>query len=196
MDTIGTTMTEGLSERGWDMQVIGIDLLSARMMATDPSTGEWCELDILEEAFGGPPESTPYGPVLALDDVIGTKVRALAGRDLPTRPDRHSRGVRSALECRVGSSGPTACPRRRLQPRRLKARLDGAEWYDDQASADYGLSEEDIAHLRAWAQAWSDDINRRLYQAVIDEDDLPYVVACRRDLAACTVWSANHGDGR
>jgi hypothetical protein len=53
----------------------------------------------------------------------------------------------------------------------LKARLDGAEWYDDEAFAEYGLYEKDIAHLRAWAQAWSDDINRRLYQVVIDEDD-------------------------
>ena len=114
MDAIVAVMTEGLTERGWDMQILGIDPLSARMMATDPSTG--VELEAL-------------------------------GR-------RHAREGDFSLED-------------------LKARLDGAEWYDGQAFADYGLSEEDIAHLRAWAQAWSDDINRRLYQAVIDEEDPP-----------------------
>jgi len=45
-----------------------------------PATGEQCELDILREVFSQVPEITPYGPVLALYDVIGTKVRALAGR--------------------------------------------------------------------------------------------------------------------
>jgi hypothetical protein len=53
----------------------------------------------------------------------------------------------------------------------LKARLDGAEWYDDQAFAEYGLTKEDIAILRAWAQAWSDDINRRTHAMNLDEDD-------------------------
>jgi hypothetical protein len=38
----------------------------------------------------------------------------------------------------------------------LKARLDGAEWYDDQAFAEYGLSAEQITDLRGWAQASAD----------------------------------------
>jgi hypothetical protein len=151
MDAIVVAMTEGLTSRG--------------------CTGEWCELDILKEAFGGPPENTPYGPVLALDDVIGTKVRALADRGLPrdlidihaasaqrSNVELEALGRRHAREGDFGLEG-------------LKARLDGAEWYDDEAFAEYGLYEKDIAHLRAWAQAWSDDINRRLYQVVIDEDD-------------------------
>jgi hypothetical protein len=65
------------------MCIIGVDPRSARMTATDPATGEACELDILKEVFNQPPAVTPYGPVLALYDVIGTKVRALAGRGLP-----------------------------------------------------------------------------------------------------------------
>jgi hypothetical protein len=43
------------------------------MTAADPDTGEQCELDILREIFSRPPAVTPYGPVLALYDVIGTK---------------------------------------------------------------------------------------------------------------------------
>ena len=52
----------------------------------------------------------------------------------------------------------------------LKSRLDGADWYDDQAFADYGLTDHEISELRRWAQSWSDDINRRLY-AELDVDD-------------------------
>ena len=47
----------------------------------------------------------------------------------------------------------------------------------DQAFTEYGLTDQEIADLRRWAQAWSDDINRRLYAeaavegAVEDEGD-------------------------
>jgi hypothetical protein len=79
MEDITATVVAGLTGRGWEMSIIGVDPRSARMMATDPATGEQCELDILREVFSQTPETTPYGPVLALYDVIGTKVRALAG---------------------------------------------------------------------------------------------------------------------
>jgi hypothetical protein len=55
----------------------------------------------------------------------------------------------------------------------LKMKLDGASWYDDQAFAEYGLTEGDIAGLRRWAQDWSDDINQRIYGMRLEEDDLP-----------------------
>jgi hypothetical protein len=45
------------------------------------------------------------------------------------------------------------------------------EWYDDQAFAEYGLSAEQIAHLRMWAQGWADDINQRIYRDTLDEED-------------------------
>jgi hypothetical protein len=103
MGTIAAAMMEGLTERGWEMDVIGIDPLSARLMATDPRTGQRCEFDILKEAFGRPPERTPYGLVLALDDVIGTKVRALAGRGLP-RDLIDMRGIAYPFNARTRSA--------------------------------------------------------------------------------------------
>src|ERR1700723_2790076 len=45
----------GLTARGWDMCMIGVDPRSARMTATDPATGEQCALDILKEVFNQPP---------------------------------------------------------------------------------------------------------------------------------------------
>jgi hypothetical protein len=83
MEDIAAAIVAGLTARGWDIYIIGVDPRSARMTATDPATGKQCELDILKEVFNQPPAVTPYGPVLALYDVIGTKVRALAGRGLP-----------------------------------------------------------------------------------------------------------------
>ncbi len=50
--------------------------------------------------------------------------------------------------------------------------LDGADWYDDQAFAEYGLTAQEINSLRCWAQSWSDDINRRLYaETYVDDED-------------------------
>jgi hypothetical protein len=54
----------------------------------------------------------------------------------------------------------------------LKFRLDGADWYDDQAFTEYGLTTQEISDLRHWAQSWSDDINRRLYtETYVDGED-------------------------
>ena len=53
----------------------------------------------------------------------------------------------------------------------LKARLEGAEWYDDQAFAEYGLSAEEITDLRLWALAWAEDILRRTIADAYEEDE-------------------------
>src|ERR1700685_2446457 len=63
----------GLTARGWDIHIVGVAPRSARVTATDPATGEQCELDILKEVFNPPPAITPYGPVPALYDAIRTK---------------------------------------------------------------------------------------------------------------------------
>jgi hypothetical protein len=47
-------------------------------------------------------------------------------------------------------------------------RLAGAEWYDDEEFAAYGLTESETSRLRAWAQQWANDLNQRLGA---DEDD-------------------------
>lgn len=78
MDEITRTVSDGLALRGWQVRQIETSPLSGRLIAADPTTGEECEIDILKEAFWSPPTTTELGPVLALDDVIGTKVRALA----------------------------------------------------------------------------------------------------------------------
>jgi len=171
MEDITATVVAGLTRRGWDMSIIGVDPRSARMMATDPATGEQCELDILREVFSQTPETTPYGPVLALYDVIGTKVRALAGRGLPRDLIDIHAASQLCSNTELESLGRRHAWDEQFSVGELKARLDGAEWYDDQAFAEYGLSAERIADLRRWAQEWADDINWRIYRDTLDEGE-------------------------
>jgi hypothetical protein len=171
MEDIAADIASGLMARGWDMRIIGVDPRSARMTATDPATGEQCELDILREVFNQPPDVTPYGPVLALYDVIGTKVRALAGRGLPRDfIDIHA-ASRLCSNAELEALGRRHSWDEEFSLSELKERLDGAEWYDDQAFTEYGLSAEEITDLRMWALAWADDIRQRSNTETHQEDD-------------------------
>jgi hypothetical protein len=171
MEDIAVAVVAGLTACGWDINIIGIDPRSARMTATESTTGEQCELDILKEAFNQPPVVTPYGPVLGLLDVIGTKVRALAGRGLPRDLIDIHAASQLCSNIELESLGRRHAWDEQFSLGELKARLDGAEWYDDQAFAEYGLSAEQITDLRRWAQAWADDILRRINAETYEEDD-------------------------
>ena len=52
----------------------------------------------------------------------------------------------------------------------LATRLSSAQWRADEEFSAYGLTEQQIGELRGWAQAWSDDLNRRLYAESYDDD--------------------------
>ncbi len=154
MEDITATVVAGLTRRGWDMSIIGVDPRSARMMATDPATGEQCELGHPSGSSSSqPPETTPYGPVLALYDVIGTKVRALAGRGLPRDLIDIHAASQLCSNTELEFLGRRHAWDEQFSISQLKARLDGAEWYDDQAFAEYGLSAERTSGLRMWAPA-------------------------------------------
>jgi hypothetical protein len=171
MEDIAAAVVAGLTARDWDICIIGVDPRSARMTVTDRATGEQCELDILKEVFNQPPAVTPYGPVLALHDVIGTKVRALAGRGLPRDLIDIHAASQLCSNTELESLGRRHAWDEEFSLGELKARLDGAEWYDDQAFAEYGLSAEQITDLRRWAQAWASDILRRTNAETYEEDD-------------------------
>jgi hypothetical protein len=169
MSSLADLLVAALVERGWLVRVIGVDPISARFMITDPGSGEDCEVDILKEGFNRPPEASPYGPVLALDDVIGTKVRALAergySRDLV---DIHAASkIRSQGELeRLGRR----CAWDEFSLEGLATRLSSVQWRDDEEFSAYGLSGVEIADLRSWASAWAEDINRRLHSETYVDD--------------------------
>ncbi|MFF5011388.1 nucleotidyl transferase AbiEii/AbiGii toxin family protein [Streptomyces phaeochromogenes] len=163
MADIAAAVRDGLAERGWRVRSLETAPLSARFTVSDPATGQECEVDILKEIFWGPIAHTAYGPVLAEEDVIGTKVRALADRGAPrdlidvfaasrrwTTTDLEEFGRRHA--------------RGRFEREDLQANLAGAEWTDDDAFTAYGLDGSAIAALRAWAVEWADSLATRLHE--------------------------------
>ncbi|MFE9883199.1 nucleotidyl transferase AbiEii/AbiGii toxin family protein [Streptomyces sp. NPDC005784] len=159
---IVAVVSDGLATRGWSIRQIETGALSGRLIATDPKSGEECEVDVLKEAFWGSPVETEYGPVLALDDVIGTKVRALADRG----------AVRDLIDVHAASQDRTTADLETLGRRHaryefslqdLRDRLNGAEWWDDKDFTDYGLNPSQLADLRAWALAWATELDARLY---------------------------------
>ncbi|MEU7554044.1 nucleotidyl transferase AbiEii/AbiGii toxin family protein [Streptomyces sp. NPDC044571] len=169
MSEIVSSLERGLAERGWQVRMIDVDAISARLVATDPDTGEECEVDVLKEHFWTPPTQTEYGPVLAFDSVIGTKVRALADRG----------AVRDLIDVHAASRHRTTNELERLGERHgrdefrlqdLRDRLAGAEWADDTEFAAYGLTEDETAELRAWARRWVTDLEQRLHDHNHEED--------------------------
>ncbi|MFF4185803.1 nucleotidyl transferase AbiEii/AbiGii toxin family protein [Streptomyces sp. NPDC001691] len=158
------TVCDGLAARGWGVRRIETGALSGRLIAGDPASGEECELDILKEAFWAPPAVTEYGPVLALDDVIGTKVRALADRGAV----RDLIDVHAASRQRSNADLETLGRRHarfEFSLQELRDRLAGAEWWDDEDFTDYGLGPEQLSDLRVWANAWVSDLDARLHEA-------------------------------
>ncbi|MFF3557696.1 nucleotidyl transferase AbiEii/AbiGii toxin family protein [Streptomyces tsukubensis] len=167
MADIVRTVTEGLVRRGWTVREISTDPLSGRLIVTDPVTGEDCEVDILKEAFWAPPARSEHGPVLALDDVVGTKVRALADRG----------AVRDLIDVHAAARRRTTADLELLGRRHartefslhdLRDRLTGTDWYEDDEFLAYGLTPDQIGELRTWALEWATDLGHRLHGADTD----------------------------
>ncbi|QDQ15196.1 nucleotidyl transferase AbiEii/AbiGii toxin family protein [Streptomyces spectabilis] len=169
MDDIVRALSSGLAQRGWQVRQVRSDPLSGRLVATDPATGEQCEVNVLKKAFWSPPASTEYGPVLAFDDVIGTKVSALADRG----------AVRDLIDLHAASRHRTTADLEALGRRHarfefslhdLRDRLAGADWLDDEEFAAYALTAPQIHDLRIWALAWVTDLETRLHTEHEDQD--------------------------
>ncbi|WP_306321189.1 MULTISPECIES: nucleotidyl transferase AbiEii/AbiGii toxin family protein [unclassified Streptomyces] len=153
----------GLEKRGWQVAEIEVAPLSARLTVTDPVIAAVCEVDVLKECFYRPPVSTAYGPVLAEEDVIGTKIRALAERTVPRDLiDAYAAGQRWTNEDLEAFGRKHA--REYLDLEGLHEHLVGAEWFDDVHFEAYGLDTPTIHALRTWAQAWADDLAERLHE--------------------------------
>ncbi|MEU1120069.1 MULTISPECIES: nucleotidyl transferase AbiEii/AbiGii toxin family protein [unclassified Streptomyces] len=170
MEDIATAVRTGLEELGWRVRALETDPLSARLIVTDPASREECEVDVLKETLWRPPVHTEHGLVLSLEDVVGTKVRALADRglardlvDVQAAGDRWSHIELEELGRRHARDSFDLCE--------LQARLGGTDWIDDTEFAAYGLDEPAINELRRWAQSWADDIGERIQEMEPPHED-------------------------
>ncbi|MEV6588300.1 hypothetical protein [Streptomyces acidicola] len=163
METIAAAVRAGLEERSWRVRPQETDPLSTRLIVTDPATDEDHTLDILKETLWRPAVRTALGPTLSLEDVIGTKVRALTDRglardlvavhaaaDLWSLTELEELGRRHALDA--------------FDLADLQSRLEGIEWIADRVFTGSGLDEQAIMALRQWAQSWAGDIAERLLE--------------------------------
>lgn len=153
-----------LAARGWTVRRLVDDPLASALAAADPGTGEEYGVELRKESFWQPPHPGPDGPVLALADLAGTKVRALVDRGLPqdladlhalaehwSYPELETLGRRHA-----GEPG--------LDPAELQARLAEPGWREEPDLVPSALLPEESAALRDWAQGWLDDLTERLME--------------------------------
>ncbi|MET9835994.1 hypothetical protein ABZ078_43490 [Streptomyces sp. NPDC006385] len=163
MDRIASVIRQGLSERGWQVRLLETDPLSARLLVTDPDTGEERTVDLLKEMFWRPPVITGLGPALALEDLIGTKVRALTDRG----------SARDVVDVRLAAPDRSFPDLEELGRRHawdefdladLQSRLEATELLDDREFTAGGLPEDALPALRRWVRAWADDIAERLLE--------------------------------
>ncbi|MEV6196176.1 nucleotidyl transferase AbiEii/AbiGii toxin family protein [Streptomyces sp. NPDC051920] len=160
MREIVDQLAQSLSDQGWRITVIDVAPLKARFLATDPATGAACEVDLLKEVLWRPPVVMDIGPVLDLDDLIGTKVRALGDRGL----------ARDAIDVHAARHLYTIPQLENLAARRpeefdlheLHDRLESLEWVSDAEFEAYGMDSGHINELRQWAQQWMEDLAQRL----------------------------------
>lgn len=107
--------------------------------------------------------------VRAGEDVIGTKVRALADRGAPRDLIDVFAASRRWTSTELEDFGRRHA-HGRFEREDLQANLTGAERTDDEAFAAYGLDDATITALRAWAVEWADDLAARLLGETGDPD--------------------------
>ncbi|MEU1103064.1 hypothetical protein ABZ408_19130 [Streptomyces tibetensis] len=169
-EVIADAVRAGLVERGWLVQTLEAGPLSAQFLVTDAPSGAECEVALRKEVLWRPPLATELGPTLALDDLVGTRVRDLADRGLARDlVDVHAASARWShpeLEELGRRHAPDAFDLTDLQ-----ARLTGTDWLDDRAFTAHGVDAASVAGLRRWAQEWADDIAERLIEGEAPDEE-------------------------
>lgn len=163
MHEIIDRLAHSLGDKGWRIAVIDVAPLKARFLATDAETDAACEVDLLKEVLWRPPVMLDVGPVLDLDDLIGTKVRALGDRGL----------ARDAIDVHAARDRYTIPQLEYLAARRpeefdlgeLHDRLESLAWISDTEFEAYGMDSAGITELRHWAQDWLEDLAQRLAES-------------------------------
>ncbi|MFB6846028.1 hypothetical protein ACFCXS_14345 [Streptomyces sp. NPDC056373] len=169
-EAVADAVRTGLVGRGRLVQTLEAGPLSAQFLVTDAPSGAECEVTLRKEVLWRPPVATELGPALALDDLVGTRVRDLADRGLARDlVDVHAASARWShpeLEELGRRHAPDTFDLTDLQ-----ARLTGTDWLDDRAFTAHGVDAASVAGLRLWAQEWADDIAERLIEGEAPDEE-------------------------
>jgi hypothetical protein len=142
---------------GFEVTVVETTPRMARMEVQDQT--RVCEVDLLKEAIG-PPTRMSVGPVLAIEDAIGLKIRALHDRTT----HRDFIDVQAAVAAGYSVQDLERFGRRHtpdFSTADLADRLGAVNDLNDRGFAAYGLSEEAISELRSWAAGWQANLHAR-----------------------------------
>ncbi|MER7458281.1 nucleotidyl transferase AbiEii/AbiGii toxin family protein [Micromonospora sp. NPDC126480] len=157
LPVVAERLADAYAGAGFAARLIEATPRMARLLVTGEAVA--CEVDLLKEAIG-PPAHLTIGPVLALEDAIGLKVRALheraAHRDYIDVRAANSRMSLHELE----SAGARHTVGFTLAE--LADRLGGVHDLDEETFLSYGLDEAQVDVLRRWALTWEADIRARL----------------------------------
>ncbi|MER7888232.1 nucleotidyl transferase AbiEii/AbiGii toxin family protein [Micromonospora sp. NPDC094482] len=157
LSAVVNRLSAAFSGAGFVTQIIEVTPRMARMVVSD-ATGS-CEVDLLKEALG-PPARLSIGPVLAFEDPVGLKVRALhdraAHRDFIDIHAANGRLEWAELE-RLGARHTAG-----FSLEELADRLGAVDERDGRTFRSYGLSDSEVTELRSWARRWESDIRVRL----------------------------------
>ncbi|TQL21901.1 nucleotidyl transferase AbiEii/AbiGii toxin family protein [Streptomyces sp. SLBN-134] len=172
MAEIAGALRAGAEGRGWTVEGLDVDPLAARLVVGDPASGARWRVDLRKEVLWRPAVRTGAGPVLSLEDLVGTTVRALADRGLPRDlVDVHA-AARRWSHPELEELGRRHAPDT-FDLAELQSRLAGTEWLDDGEFRAQGLDGPAVEELRRWAQVWADDIAERLVEGEDPEPDPP-----------------------
>jgi predicted nucleotidyltransferase component of viral defense system len=169
VDQLTDRIVGGYRAKGFHVEVTPGNYRFARLLVTDPRTGESCEVDIMKARFRVTPIVLDSCPVVGFDDAIGLKMRAV-----------HDRGIARDLIDAASLAGEYSFERlewlcRSHEPdfslHRLVSRLEAAQFLDDSEFEDYGLDLGEVRRVKRFAVEWAQDINLRLLsEEEIDPD--------------------------
>ncbi|MBC6458006.1 hypothetical protein [Actinomadura sp. HBU206391] len=166
---VAARVADAYRARGFTVETATGDERSARLVVTDPASGESCGIDLMTAALSVTPTTLGAFPVVGFDDAVGLSMRAV-----------HDRGIAPDLIDAASLAGTYGFERlewlcRSHEPDfsldRLAARLESAELRDDMEFADYGLDHEEVLRVKRFAAEWAQDINLRLLEETPYEDD-------------------------
>ncbi|MGI8329020.1 nucleotidyl transferase AbiEii/AbiGii toxin family protein [Actinomadura scrupuli] len=169
VDQLTEQVADGYRAQGFVVETAPGNHRFARLLVSDPSTGESCEIDLMKTTLRVSPIVVNSCPVVGFDDAVGLKMRAV-----------HDRGIARDLIDAASLAGEYGFERlewlgrsheRDFSLERLASRLEAAEIRDDAEFEQYGLDHEEIQRIKRFAAEWAQDINLRLLEESAFEAD-------------------------
>jgi Nucleotidyl transferase AbiEii toxin, Type IV TA system len=163
LDEIMPALADAYREAGCEVRVLDVDPRKGHLLVSFPGGGTY-RVDVLKEPLNHPFTMMEFGPVIALPDAVALKMGALHDRAMPRDlldaygASAHFSGTELIALCRAALDDE-------FNLETLRDQLVFAAMYPDDAFSRYGCDPSLIAHARAWAQEWSQQIGLDLAEA-------------------------------